>query len=191
MMSYAKMAKQKLTGCWTAAVLITLLYSVLMGALSATVLGSILLGGPLWYGLHTFYLGQIRMEKPGVGVLFDGLHYCLGTSIVVYLLQGIFTFLWSLLFFIPGIVKSYSYAMAPYILVDHPDMDALEVIDESRAMMDGNKWRLFCLDVSFLGWILLCVLTLGIGYFWLIPYMGCARAQFYEVIRSEYEQDKL
>ncbi len=189
-MIYAKMAKQKLTGCWTTAVLITLLYAVLLGALDATVVGGILLGGPLWYGVHSFYLGQIRGERPGVGVLFDGVQYRFGTSIAVYLLQGIFCFLWSLLCIVPGIVKYYSYAMAPFILADHPEMDAIEIIDESRAMMEGHKWELFCLDLSFIGWWILCILTWGIGSLWLSPYMGCARAQFYEAVRVEYEQAK-
>ncbi len=193
-MLYAKdfrdAARQKLAGSWTYAVITALLYGFLNGALSATIIGMILLFGPLWYGMNTFYLRQIRWEKPGVGVLFEGLNRCFGTSIMVWLLQGIFTFLWSLLFVVPGIVKYYSYAMAPFILADHPDMDAIEVIDESRAMMVGNKWRLFCLDMSFIGWGILCALTLGIGSLWLNPYMGCARAQFYEAVRAEYEQTK-
>ncbi len=191
-MLYAKdfrqAARQKLAGYWITALLVSLLFTFLNGALQATFIGFILLGGPLWYGINSYYLAVIRWQRPGVGVLFEGLNRCFGTSIAVYLLCSIFTILWSLLFVIPGIVKSYSYAMAPFILADHPDMDAIEVIDESRAMMVGNKWRLFCLDMSFFGWFLLCILTLGIGSLWLAPYMGCTRAQFYEAVRVEYEQ---
>ncbi len=190
-MLYAKdfrqAARQKLAGGWMMAVLCALVYSVLAGALQATVIGVILLGGPFWWGYHSFWLAQIRWQKPGLEKLFDGLQKCFVNSIAVYLLQGIFTFLWGLLFVIPGIVKGYSYAMAPYILADHPDMDAIAVIDTSRNMMTGNKWRLFCLDMSFIGWHILCGLTMGIGYLWLSPYIACSRAQFYEAVRTEYE----
>ena len=78
-------------------------------------------------------------------------------------LQGLYVALWSLLLVIPGIVKSYSYAMTPYIMAEHPALTANEAITESRRVMDGNKWRLFCLDFSFLGWELLCSLPLLVG----------------------------
>ena len=191
-MLYAKdfrqAARERLTGYWITAVLCTLVYSSLVSALEATLVGMILLGGPLWYGFNTFWLAQVRWQRPGLGVLFEGLQRCFGNSIAVYLLQGIFLFLWGLLLVVPGVVKSYSYALTPYILSDHPEMDAIEVIDLSRDMMTGNKWRLFCLDMSFFGWILLGILTLGIGFIWLNPYMQCARAAFYEDVRAEYEE---
>ena len=80
-------------------------------------------------------------------------------------LQGLYTALWALLFVIPGIVKTYSYAMTPYIMAEHPSLTANEAITESRRIMDGNKWRLFCLDFSFIGWELLCALPMYAGYF--------------------------
>ena len=80
------------------------------------------------------------------------------------ILQGLYVALWSLLLVIPGIVKSYSYAMAPYIMAEHPALTANEAITESRRIMDGNKWRLFCLDFSFIGWELLCVLPMLAGF---------------------------
>ena len=80
-------------------------------------------------------------------------------------LQGLYTVLWSLLLVIPGIVKIYSYAMTPYIMAEHPSLTANEAITESRRIMDGNKWRLFCLDLSFIGWELLCALPMYAGYF--------------------------
>lgn len=80
-------------------------------------------------------------------------------------LQGLYIALWSLLLVIPGIVKTYSYAMTPYIMAEHPSLTANEAITESRRIMDGNKWRLFCLDFSFIGWELLCALPMYAGYF--------------------------
>ena len=190
-MLYAKdfreAAGKSLMGCWGMAVITALLYSFLSGALQATLIGMIVLGGPLWFGYHSFWLKQIRWQKPDIGMLFEGLQKCLVNSIAVYLLQGIITFFWSLLFVIPGIIKMYSYAMAPYILADNPDMDAMEVIDTSRNMMNGNKWSLFCLDLSFIGWHILCALSMGIGYLWLSPYIACARAHFYETVKAEYQ----
>ena len=192
-MMYAKdfrdAARKCLGGCWITAILCAVVYSLLSGALNATVVGMILLGGPFAYGYTAFWLGQVRWQKPGLEVLFSGLQQSFVNSIAVYLLQGIFTFLWGLLFVIPGIIKGYSYALSMYILRDHPEMEALEVIDTSRAMMDGNKWRLFCLDLSFIGWYLLCAVTFGIAGLYVGPYVQCARAQFYEAVKAEYEAE--
>lgn len=95
------------------------------------------------------------------------------------LLMMLYTFLWSLLFIIPGIIASYSYAMVPYLLSEYPDMAAREAITYSKELMYGNRWRLFCLHFSFIGWSFLCVLTLGIGNLWLSPYRHAAEAAFY------------
>ncbi|MBQ2829458.1 MAG: DUF975 family protein [Oscillospiraceae bacterium] len=86
---------------------------------------------------------------------------------------------WSLLFIIPGIVAGYSYAMTPYILAENPEMEPKDAIRASKEMMIGNRWRLFCLEISFIGWSLLASLTFGIGYFVLTPYQQAAQAAFY------------
>lgn len=101
-------------------------------------------------------------------------------------LMGIFIFLWSLLFIIPGIIKIFSYAMTPYILDEYPDLGCNDAIDLSRKMMKGHKLDLFILGLSFIGWFLLCLLTLGIGFLWLTPYMSAANAAFYEDVKAEY-----
>lgn len=103
------------------------------------------------------------------------------------LLMRIFIFLWSLLLFIPGIVKSFSYAMTPFILEENPDLSANEAIDHSRAMMRGHKFDLFWLYLSFIGWAFLAILTLGVGLLWLIPYMQTSLAAFYEDVKADYE----
>ena len=103
------------------------------------------------------------------------------------LLTGIFVFLWSLLLIIPGLIKSFAYALTPYILVDRPELSANEAINLSQKMMKGHKFDLFWLMLSFLGWILLSVLTLGVGLFWLTPYMYTAYAAFYRDVKAEYE----
>ena len=87
--------------------------------------------------------------------------------------------LWSLLLIVPGIMATYSYAMTDYILAEHPELTASEAIAQSKAMMDGSRWRLFCLHLSFIGWDLLCALTLGLGNLALTPYKQAAEAAFY------------
>ena len=99
----------------------------------------------------------------------------------------LFTFLWSLLFIIPGIVKCFSYSMTPFILEEHPELGANEAIDHSRAMMKGHKFDLFWLILSFIGWGFLCLFTFGIGYLWLTPYMETSVAAFYEDVKADYE----
>ena len=91
----------------------------------------------------------------------------------------------ALLFVIPGLIKSYSYAMTFYIMADNPGIDGNEAITRSRQMMDGNKWRLFCLDFSFIGWIILCMLTFGILFFYVGPYMEAAHAAFYQSLKGD------
>ena len=95
------------------------------------------------------------------------------------ILPTIYIVLWSLLLLVPGIIKSFSYAMTNYILIDHPDLSVNEAITHSRHMMNGNKWRFFLLNLSFIGWGILCILTLGIGFIWLVPYMEATFAKFY------------
>ena len=102
-------------------------------------------------------------------------------------LMEVFIFLWSLLLLIPGIVKMFSYAMTPFILEENPELSANDAIDRSRAMMKGHKFDLFWLLLSFLGWFLLSMLTLGIGLLWLMPYVQTSIAAFYEDVKADYE----
>ena len=102
-------------------------------------------------------------------------------------LMGVFIALWSMLLIIPGIIKTFSYAMTPYILDEHPELSANDAIDRSRAMMKGHKFDLFWLLLSFIGWGILCVFTLGIGFLWLTPYMQTSMAVFYEDLKADYE----
>lgn len=101
---------------------------------------------------------------------------------VANLLQWVLILLWTLLFIIPGIVASYSYAMTGYILAEDPDLTASQAIQRSKELMRGNRWRLFCLQLSFIGWIILCLFTFGIGNLFLNPYQTAADAAFYREI---------
>lgn len=105
-----------------------------------------------------------------------------------YLLMEIKVFLWSLLFIIPGIIKAFAYALTPFLLVDCPELSALQCIKLSNQMMKGHKFDLFYLYLSFIGWILLSLLTLGIGLLWLVPYMQTSTASFYLDVKAQYQQ---
>lgn len=101
-------------------------------------------------------------------------------------LMMLFTYLWMLLLIVPGIIKAFAYSMTPYILKDYPELSANQAINLSIKMMKGHKFDYFYLQLSFIGWGLLSILTLGIGYIWLMPYMYASMAAFYEDIKNDY-----
>ncbi|MCL1959310.1 MAG: DUF975 family protein [Spirochaetes bacterium] len=176
-------ARSQLHGSWLAAVGIVLVYGVIISASSFVVVGPLVLGGPLTLGLIGYFLKKARGGTGQLENLFDGFSSFV-KSFLLYLLQVIFIGLWSLLFIIPGIVKSFSYSMAFFILHDNPDIGASEAIDRSKKMMNGYKGKLFGLCLSFLGWGILCCFTLGIGFLWLFPYMSLSVTNFYEDLKK-------
>lgn len=143
---------------------------------------SFVIGGVIELGLHKFFLKQYNGEEYTISDLFSQF-FNFGGGFCLRLLTGIYTVLWTMLFIIPGIIKSYSYAMAPYIMVEHPEWGANECITRSREMMNGHKFELFCLELSFIGWAILSIFTLGIGNLFLTPYTQAARTAFYRNLR--------
>ncbi len=128
------------------------------------------------------YLNLAKGAKPQAGDSFCGFDD-FWTAFKVNFFVGLFTFLWSLLFFIPGLIKSFSYSQAMYIAAENKGIAALEAIDRSKKMMDGHKMELFVLALSFIGWNLLGAITFGIAYIWVIPYMNATAANFYNAIK--------
>lgn len=177
-------AKENLSSTLGMSIVAMIIYGAIVGLLGMTAVGIILLG-VVAFGYTAFFLQISRTREAKLETLFDGFSKSFTSSMVAGLLQYVFIFLWSLLFLIPGIVKSYSYAMTYYILVDNPGMDGNTAITESRKMMDGNKAKLFVLDLSFIGWHLLAILTLGILYIWLTPYIDLTRAEFYKELKAQ------
>jgi len=144
--------------------------------------------GPFALGFAGYFLKRIRGEEIATKNIFDGFNR-FPRSFLVQLLTRIFTFLWSLLLIIPGIIKALGYSMAFYIMYDNPEIKPLEAIKRSQIMMKGYKGKLFLLELSFIGWILLCsFFTLGIGFFWLNPYMYLSMANFYENLKRNQEK---
>ena len=150
--------------------------------------GVLVVAAPLLVGLVNAFkrllvAGDDRLVSNEFRIGFGNwLHHVWG-----YLLKSILVSLWSLLFIIPGIIKSLSYAMTNYILVDYPQLSANKAIDLSRAMMKNHKYDLFYLYLGFAGWYILSVVSFGIGFFWLIPYVQTAQASFYQDVKAEWE----
>ena len=163
-------------------------YSLLVAGFSYVMLialiiaaGYYVLGGIISVGYAKFNL----MLVDGLAISFDNLFEYFSdwkTITIAKLLRGLYVLLWSLLFIIPGIMVSFSYSMTDYILAEHPDISATEAINLSKEMMAGNRWRLFCLEFSFIGWQILCIFTLGVGNLWLNPYKKAAMAAFYREV---------
>ena len=143
-----------------------------------------IVGSAIWVGYSEFNLDLIDGSSARVASLFS--HFGqIKTAIGVRLLTFIRVFLGTLLFVIPGIVMSYSYAMTGYVLAENPELTAREALAESKRIMKGNRFRFFCLQFSFFGWMLLGIITLGIALIWVIPYQQAAFAAFYREVSSE------
>lgn len=206
-----KEARSLMSGNWGSAVLLTLVYLIIVGGISFTVsfVGTIVemqvndygitsqilsfftnlfISFPLAFSLVLLYVGFVRGENRlsvgGIFKAFKSPHYL--NSIGVYFLMGLFTALWTMLFIIPGIIKSLSYALAPYILADKPELSVNEAIDESMAMMDGHKADLFLIQLGYAALAILSLLALGIPLLWLDPYYKVVYAKFYEEVKAEY-----
>lgn len=161
------------------------IYIIIAGLVMAAVF--FVLGSVISLGYSRFNLNLInRCNEADIGTLFGFFSHWKNAAIAK-LLKTVYVFLWSLLFIIPGIIASYSYAMIPYIQAEHPEMTPSDVLARSKEMMEGNRWRLFCLEFSFIGWEILSALSLGIGNLWLTPYRQAATAAFYrDVSGNEY-----
>ena len=184
---YRLQAAETLKGNYGTAIGVMIVFCLLVGLCASTVIGGIILGGALMLGYAIAYLNLFRNGRMQFSDLFAGFsnRYNFGSTIGVYVKSAVFVLLWSCLAFVPGIIAAYSYSMAYYILADHPEMTGGQAIAASKELMKGKKGKLFCLDLSYIGWILLCMLTLGILILWVEPRMQAARAAFYEDIKNE------
>lgn len=196
--NYKNRALSALENKWGNFVLITFVYGLIIGITQVLsgdkdspailhLIGLVLfiLALPLTWGYQTLFLGAVRGGDATAKDMFEGYNKELFSRVLTTtLLYYVYVFLWSLLLLIPGCIKSYSYAMTPYILKDNPEMKNNAAIEESMRMMDGHKLELFLLDLSFIGWAILSILTCCIGFLWLVPYMNMARVNFYEDLKK-------
>jgi uncharacterized membrane protein len=180
-------ARESLRGKWGLAILTFFIFSLLTAAPgSVEYRGSVLtliIGGPLTLGAAIFSLAVSRGQEARLEQLFDGFNR-FSTALVAYLLIIVYVLLWSLLLIIPGIIAGLGYSMTFYILADDASIKPEEALHKSKTMMDGYKMKLFELCLRFFLLALLCILTLGIGFFWFIPYVHVTMAKFYDDIKG-------
>ena len=196
--NYKNRALSALENKWGNFVAITFVYGLIIGITQVLsgdkdspailhLIGLVLfiLALPLTWGYQTLFLGAVRGGEATAKDMFEGYNKELFSRVLTTtLLYYVYVFLWSMLLLIPGCIKAYSYAMTPYILKDNPEMKNNAAIEESMRMMDGHKLELFLLDLSFIGWAILSILTCCIGFLWLTPYMNMARVNFYEDLKK-------
>lgn len=162
-------------------ILVFLVIFVVALAVAFTITAFLL--NPLELGCKRFFLRNLNMKAEVKEVCFSFDHSYMNIVKTLFF-RDLYTFLWSLLFIIPGIIKAYEYQMIPYLLAEHPDMPKDQAFAMSRQMMKGQKWRAFVLDLSFLGWSILSLFTLGIlGLFYVNPYKYSTKAALYETLR--------
>ncbi len=203
------LALSKIDGKWGSLIIVTLIFYVLYFVISsvsqivltpiigapstpdnpATYLMPIILSiilslliVPLTYGMTIIFLDNYRTKEHSLSTYKEGFN---GRIIGTMILQWVYIYLWALLLIIPGIIKSFSYALTPYILKDNPNLSYNAAIEESMRLMDGNKARLFWLMLSFIGWLILCIFTCGLGMLALIPYYYTTVAAFYEDVKDD------
>ena len=143
---------------------------------------------PLELGCQRYFFKNLDEDAKFSNVVFAFDHSYKNIAKTMFL-RDLYIVLWSLLFVIPGIIKSYEYRMIPYILADNPEMPTEEVFAESKRLMSGNKWKAFVLDLSFIGWQLLSILTCGIlSIFYVDPYQYSTNAALYEALKYGTEE---
>jgi uncharacterized membrane protein len=187
-------ARETLKGEWALGISAYVIFTLISVAISAIPKAgfffSLIVGGPLALGAAIFTLSFSRKQNPHLNQIFDGFKD-FGNAAPTYLMMIAYIFLWSLLLIIPGIIKAFAYSMSFYILADNKSLKPGEALKMSEKMMDGNKWKFFTLQLRFIGWSLLCILTLGIGFLWLIPYIEISKAKFYDDIKDKVVSNPL
>jgi uncharacterized membrane protein len=176
-------ARESLKGKWGLAIGTYLVYMLIAGIISSIPktggLLSLIISGPMAVGVSIFSLAISRDRNPQFEQIFYGFKK-FGVSLGAYLLIAVFVILWAILLIIPGIIAILSYSMTFFIIAEDDSIGPLEAIRKSKKMMYGFKWKLFCLYLRFLGWALLCILTIGIGFLWFVPYISVSFAKFYD-----------
>lgn len=166
---------------------IAALIAIFAGIFLVSLVLRILVFNPIVVGCQRFFV-KCRSEQPAVGEIVFAFKNSYGNIIKTVFLQHLFTALWSLLFIIPGIIKSYEYRMIPYILAENPGLSSKGVFARSKAMMKGEKWNAFVLDLSFLGWYLLGTITCCIlNIFYVSPYYYLTFAELYAVLKQKVD----
>lgn len=190
-------AKDELRGKWGIAVgafLITIVLTSIISFIGSladsptiAIIGmiiSILISGPVTYGLYTFVLNMVRGKKVSISDVFTGFKgKVIFKAFIIFILTGIAVTIGTIIFIVPGIILGLMFSQSYYILIDNNDLSAIDCIKESSRLMKGNKMYLFVLGLSFIGWFILGEITLGIGMLWISPYYSVTLGNFYENLK--------
>lgn len=175
-------AKQQLAGKWVNVAIGSLIFLVLMAVASSTSLLELIIVGPLTFGFYLYVACNIDTGVNNLNLLFKGFERFTDT-LVAGLLMSLAVGIGFILLIVPGIIVSCGLALTFFIMVDEPQISGIDALQKSWNMMQGHKWELFCLWIRFIGWILLSILTCGIGFIFLEPYMVAATQNFYRKLR--------
>ena len=171
-------------------IILMAVFVIFLVVVAIAMLVSAFLLNPLEVGARRFFVQNLHMPAEVKEIAF-GYDHCYKNIVKTMFFRDLYLILWGLLFVIPGIVKSYEYRMIPYLLAEHPEMTKQEAFARSKEMMNGQKWRAFVLELSFLGWDLLSLLTLGIlGTFYVGPYRHMTNAALYEALQYGNGQEE-
>lgn len=185
-------ARNRLSGNWGQPIGVFAIYLLITVVLqNIPFIGPIALifiTGPLALGLAIYFLNFLKNEESNLNQLFEGFKNY-GGVLVTYLLYSIYILLWTLLFIIPGIIAQMKYSQVWFIMAEDSEISGNDALMKSKKMMDGFKMQYFLLALSFFGWILLAMLTCGIGLLWVIPYMQTSYAKFYEALKEHHAQN--
>jgi uncharacterized membrane protein len=147
---------------------------------------SILIAGPFVLGMVIFSLAISRNTGAKFEQMFEGFKQ-FSRALVAYVLVALFVILWMLLLIVPGIIAALGYSQTFFILADDRSIGVRDAMRKSKKMMDGYKWKYFCLQLRFIGWALLSILTLGVGFLWLVPYIQISQTKFYDDLKEPVE----
>lgn len=184
---YKEKARRAMQGTWVVlaiAILIQTAIAFVVSLIPAVgAIAAVIIAGPFSYALAFMAQKILKGDSVSVENVFDGFKD-LGRTVELAFRQFIVVFLWSLLFVIPGIIKGFSYSMVYFIIADHPEYTPKQAMEESKELMQGHRFELFLLELSFLGWNILSVFTFGILSFWVMPYMHITTAAYYEDLKK-------
>ena len=185
------LAKEQIKGKIFTIFLITLLIiGITVVCNSVVIIGNIvyaIIAPGISLGFLMVYLKIADGKEISIDDIFKGLNV-FGKAFWLNILVWFYTLLWTLLLYIPGIIKSLSYSAAPWILADNPELTASEALNKSKRVMNGYKWDLFILELSFIPWYILVIFTFGIASIYVTPYMEVTLANFYRKIGAFEEE---
>lgn len=163
---------------------LSLVLGIILSVSAITFVGPFILLGPLYLGLSMFSIEVVRTSNGKFETGFKGFKQ-FGTAFIAFLLMTLFTSLWALLFIFPAYIAIFRYSMTFFIIADEPELSGAAAIKKSKEMMKGHKWELFVLLFSFFWWYILGIITFGLAYIYIIPYIEATVVNFYEKIKTE------